>query len=121
MTTNWWFLTGLDKKVVGYWPNKLFTTLAQYATRLEFGGTVQRISNDAFPPMGSGHFPEEGYGKSCPFQLVKFIDINLQSNDLSSFDTTSDSDSSCYKVGDLNKSHDVGTFFYFGGPGGIDC
>ncbi|KAH7658462.1 Neprosin domain-containing protein [Dioscorea alata] len=123
VTTNWWFLFGPDKKVVGYWPNKLFTTLAQYATRLEFGGIAEHTSkcNAAFPPIGSGHFPDEGYGKSCLFQMVKFIDINSQSNDLSLFDTTPYSDSSCYKVGDLTKSRNTGNYFYFGGPGGIDC
>ncbi|KAM0933073.1 putative neprosin [Dioscorea sansibarensis] len=122
VTTNWWFICGPEKKLVGYWPSKLFTTLTQYATRLEFGGTAGRNGgNDIFPPMGSGHFPDEGYGKSCLFQMVKYFDSKSQANDLPLVLATSTSNSPCYKVGNLTKSDNTGNYFYFGGPGGTCC
>lgn len=71
--------------------------------------------------MGSGHFPYEGYSKSCLFQKVKYIDGDSRSDDLPLLEGTPRSDSPCYKAGDFTGSDNANNYFYFGGPGGIDC
>lgn len=110
---------------MGYWPGKIFTTLIQYATRVEFGGIVGYRGDAAMdvvlPPMGSGHCPEEGFGKSCLFEMVKFVDGYAQSKYLPLNEATPTSNSPCYKVRNFSNSDNNGNYFYFGGPGGICC
>lgn len=71
-TGNWWlsFLSGgVD---VGYWPKELFTSL-DTSTEIDFGGAVYTPNNEGSPPMGNGHFPDEGIGKCSYFMQVQFI------------------------------------------------
>ncbi|XP_020258198.1 uncharacterized protein LOC109834573 [Asparagus officinalis] len=53
-----------DKRV-GHWPKSLFTTLAEAATHVQFGGFVSYHPGDRTPPMGSGHPPVDGWGKGA--------------------------------------------------------
>ncbi|WRX19034.1 Neprosin - like 6 [Theobroma cacao] len=61
---------------IGYWPKSLFSSLSNAATQLTWGGGV--FSSN--PPMGSGHFAEEGMKK----QLIseRFLLKNLVMEDL---------------------------------------
>ncbi|CAN0878104.1 hypothetical protein LINGRAHAP2_LOCUS12296 [Linum grandiflorum] len=73
-TRNWWLtVTGIE---VGYWPGELFTNLKGSAALLEWGGQVVSSKPDTTTQMGSGHFPNEGYGKAAWFRNLEFVDGN---------------------------------------------
>ncbi|XP_017972631.1 PREDICTED: uncharacterized protein LOC18606541 [Theobroma cacao] len=65
---------------IGYWPKSLFSSLSNAATQLTWGGGVFSSNNAGNPPMGSGHFAEEGMKK----QLIseRFLLKNLVMEDL---------------------------------------
>lgn len=120
-TLNWWFVYGPEKKLVGYWPNKLFTNLSKRATKLHFGGTAgfEGYPDAGLPPMGSGHFPDEGANKACVFQQIKYINAAQQSLNLPIDELYPlSSYPNYYKVGPLTNSSGTQDTFYFGGPGG---
>ncbi|KAM3343892.1 hypothetical protein P3S68_025982 [Capsicum galapagoense] len=51
---NWWLLVG-ERMEVGFWPRKVFTTLAKdFSENIKWGGSVYSPSNILFPQMGSG-------------------------------------------------------------------
>ncbi|KAJ0962698.1 hypothetical protein J5N97_027820 [Dioscorea zingiberensis] len=70
---NWWLVLGKDKKPIGYWPNEIFTHLSSSANRIDYGGVVQYSDMSQKPPMGSGHFSNEGFGKSCFFGNLQYV------------------------------------------------
>ncbi|XP_074580977.1 protein neprosin-like [Curcuma longa] len=57
---------------LGYWPKELLPNL-ETSTGIDFGGGVYTPNNEASPPMGNGHFPQEGIGKACYFMEAQFI------------------------------------------------
>ncbi|CAL9235474.1 unnamed protein product, partial [Arabidopsis halleri] len=76
---NWWLSLGSNNVLVGYWPAEIFTTLADHASVVQWGGEVvnwQRFGRHTTTQMGSGHFPEEGFGKSSYFRNLETVDIN---------------------------------------------
>ncbi|KAF3659838.1 putative pollen-specific protein SF3-like [Capsicum annuum] len=80
---DWWLYIGEDYKAVGYWPQKIFTTLKSYATSAEFEGFVYSPPGIPEPSMGSGHFPvgdkeEDAYCKKS----IYFTDDNNQAKSL---------------------------------------
>nr|CAD1840404.1 unnamed protein product [Ananas comosus var. bracteatus] len=80
---NWWMQFGNDY-VLGYWPSFLFSYLADSASMIEWGGEVVNSELDGehtSTQMGSGHFPEEGFGKSSYFRNIQIVDAsnNLRS------------------------------------------
>ncbi|CAH2042851.1 unnamed protein product [Thlaspi arvense] len=61
LSTKNWMLYYHDE-LVGYWPGTIFTTLADNATVLEWGGEILNTARDGHhttTQMGSGHFPNE--------------------------------------------------------------
>ncbi|KAG7956552.1 hypothetical protein I3843_11G129900 [Carya illinoinensis] len=71
---NWWL--GHDEsldKLVGYWPNSLFSILSGYATEITWGGGVLTDNNAVSPPMGSGHFADEGYARAAYEQELQIV------------------------------------------------
>ncbi|KAG6498129.1 hypothetical protein ZIOFF_046038 [Zingiber officinale] len=44
---------------LGYWPKELFPNL-DVSKLIQFGGQVRTPNNEASPPMGNGHSPQEG-------------------------------------------------------------
>ncbi|XP_060217849.1 protein neprosin-like [Lycium barbarum] len=114
---NWWMQFGNDY-VLGYWPGFLFSYLTDHATMVEWGGEVVNSESDGLhttTQMGSGHFPDEGFGKSSYFRNVQVVDDsnNLRApQDLEIYTE----DNSCYDV-QLGKNNDWGSYFYYGGPG----
>ncbi|XP_020579032.1 uncharacterized protein LOC110023789 [Phalaenopsis equestris] len=119
---NWWMQFGSDL-VLGYWPSFLFSYLADSASMIEWGGEVVNSQPDGehtATEMGSGHFPEEGFGKASYFRNIQIVD---ESNNLRSPKNvgTFTEQSNCYDVQNENNG-DWGTFFYYGGPGrNSDC
>ncbi|KAH0467762.1 hypothetical protein IEQ34_002795 [Dendrobium chrysotoxum] len=114
---NWWMQFGSDL-VLGYWPSFLFSYLADSASMIEWGGEVVNSQPDGehtATEMGSGHFPEEGFGKASYFRNIQIVD---ESNNLRSPKGvgTFTEQSNCYDVQNGNNG-DWGNYFYYGGPG----
>ncbi|XP_077210232.1 protein neprosin-like isoform X2 [Tasmannia lanceolata] len=114
---NWWMLFG-NKYLLGYWPSFLFSYLADSASIIEWGGEIVNLESGGqhtTTEMGSGHFPEEGYGKSSYFNNIQIVDGSNTLRAPKGIDTFTDH-SNCYvvKTGD---NGDWGNYFYYGGPG----
>ncbi|KAL2249206.1 UNVERIFIED_CONTAM: hypothetical protein Sindi_2394300 [Sesamum indicum] len=114
---NWWMGFG-DNTLVGYWPNELFTHLADHATMVEWGGEIvnSHPNNDhTSTQMGSGRFAEDGFGRASYFRNLEIVDAD---NSLGSAQdiTTLAENTNCYNImGSYN--NEWGTHFYYGGPG----
>ncbi|XP_055819384.1 uncharacterized protein LOC129888435 [Solanum dulcamara] len=54
---NWWLLLSDNYVQVGFWPQRIFTGLASFATNVEWGGVVYSPPGVPKPPMGSSFFP----------------------------------------------------------------
>nr|CAD1831219.1 unnamed protein product [Ananas comosus var. bracteatus] len=117
-TGHWWLEYGDDLKPVGYWPESLFTGLKNPASLLNWGGHVLSPSSEKSPPMGSGHFPHEGFGKAAFVREVLIVDKgrHLVLPILENLDPMF-SNYDCYRVDTLMYNGD-GITFYYGGPGG---
>ncbi|RRT82598.1 hypothetical protein BHE74_00017416 [Ensete ventricosum] len=114
---HWWMQFGNDY-VLGYWPSFLFSYLADSASMVEWGGEVVNSEPDGehtSTAMGSGHFPEEGFGRASYFRNIQIVD---ESNNLKAPRGvgTFTEQSNCYDVQTGNSNH-WGHFFYYGGPG----
>ncbi|KAL3636370.1 hypothetical protein CASFOL_020917 [Castilleja foliolosa] len=70
---NWWL--EVNHVAVGYWPSKLFTHLQHGpANMIQFGGEIvnkRSSGTHTKTEMGSGHFPNEWYGKAACFKSVQ--------------------------------------------------
>lgn len=119
---NWWMQFG-NNNVLGYWPAPLFSYLADSASMIEWGGEVVNSEPDGehtSTQMGSGHFPDEGFGKASYFRNIQVVDgsNNLRAPKGLGIYTEA---SKCY---DVQKGYNSawGNYFYFGGPGkNEDC
>ncbi|KAJ4972089.1 hypothetical protein NE237_005188 [Protea cynaroides] len=115
--TGHWFLKW-GQELVGYWPKELFKYLADRATSVEWGGEV--AGSKRLPEMGSGHFPNEGFGKASFISQIRVMNQPHQEN-LRDVDpteiTTGDDMPDCYKSS-VGRSAQQGTYILFGGPGG---
>ncbi|KAF7817777.1 uncharacterized protein G2W53_023232 [Senna tora] len=114
---NWWMSFG-DNTLVGYWPAELFTHLAEHATMVEWGGEVvnTRPNNQhTSTQMGSGHFPDDGFGKASYFRNLEIVDTDNTLSAVQNIQTLAEN-TNCYDI-KSSYSSDWGTYFYFGGPG----
>ncbi|RWW20366.1 hypothetical protein GW17_00015529 [Ensete ventricosum] len=114
---HWWIQFGNDY-VLGYWPSFLFSYLAESASMIQWGGEVvnsELEGEHTSTEMGSGHFPEEGFGKASYFRNIQIVD---ESNNLKAPKEvgTFTEQSSCYDVQNGNND-DWGHYIYYGGPG----
>ncbi|KAM3699568.1 hypothetical protein ACJW31_05G034900 [Castanea mollissima] len=117
---NWWLK--VNDQLVGYWPQSIFTYLASSATELDWGGEIYNSKPGGLhtkTQMGSGHFPNEGYGKASYFQNIQYVDSKGNFIDAEVERLVPDATKpSCYNIDVQNdKSGGSGTHFYFGGPG----
>ncbi|KAF5478252.1 hypothetical protein F2P56_004828 [Juglans regia] len=117
-TGNWWFM--FQDKYVGYWPKEIFTSLAKSADFISWGGQVYSPIKERSPEMGSGRFPEEGYGKSAYIKQIKVVN-----NEKNGFVDPTDSATKiyadkpfCYNaIHNVLKDDEWGHHVYFGGHG----
>ncbi|KAI4315380.1 hypothetical protein L6164_028195 [Bauhinia variegata] len=73
-TGDWWVVAGGTYERIGYWPKSLFGSLAESGgTIVAWGGQVGTLT-DVDPPMGSGHYAEEGFGKAAFIRSLQFLD-----------------------------------------------
>ncbi|XP_010527395.1 PREDICTED: uncharacterized protein LOC104804748 [Tarenaya hassleriana] len=63
---------------VGYWPRALFTSMQNFAERVDFGGEIVNAKiiagEHTEAGMGSGHYSWEGYGKACSMDQIHVYD-----------------------------------------------
>ncbi|XP_047338118.1 uncharacterized protein LOC124941809 [Impatiens glandulifera] len=114
---NWWMQFG-DNHVIGYWPSFLFTYLTDSASMVEWGGEVVNMGEDdqhTTTQMGSGHFPNEGFGKASYFRNIQIVDGTNKLRQPQGIETFTEQ-SDCYDV-KLGRNGDWGNYFYYGGPG----
>jgi hypothetical protein len=96
---NWWMQFGREY-VLGYWPSFLFSYLADSASMIEWGGEVVNSEPDGThtsTQMGSGHFPEEGFGKASYFKNIHVVDSSNQLSAPKGMGTFTEQ-SNCYDV-----------------------
>ncbi|XP_054813936.1 uncharacterized protein LOC129314510 isoform X2 [Prosopis cineraria] len=116
-TGNWWMQVGNTS--VGYWPASLFNHMSVGASHVKWGGEiVNKGSNGQHTTtgMGSGHFPEEGYGKASFFKHISIVDANNSLASPKSFNPYV-TNAYCYNITSYDYSNDSGVYFYYGGPG----
>ncbi|KAF5181340.1 Nep-interacting protein [Thalictrum thalictroides] len=79
---NWYLYR--DLLTIGYWPSAIFDKLNKKAEEVDWGGEVyydmnlcrryKRTRNCPYPQMGSGHYPDEGYGRAAYMKELHVID-----------------------------------------------
>uniref|UniRef100_A0ACD5WZN7 Uncharacterized protein n=1 Tax=Avena sativa TaxID=4498 RepID=A0ACD5WZN7_AVESA len=70
---NWWLYCGINDETptaVGYYPANIFTTLAEKANSIAFGGGSRAIKSLTTPPMGSGSLPSSNAAFISNLQYV---------------------------------------------------
>ncbi|GLU02656.1 hypothetical protein SLE2022_198990 [Rubroshorea leprosula] len=119
---NWWMQFG-NEHVLGYWPGFLFPYLSDSASMIEWGGEIVNFVSDGqhtSTQMGSGHFPQEGYGRASYFKNIQIVDGSNKLQIPKAIATFTEQ-AKCYDV-KTGKAGNWGAYFYFGGPGrNPDC
>ncbi|KAF3589921.1 hypothetical protein F2Q69_00031109 [Brassica cretica] len=114
---NWWLKVG--EELVGYWPGKLFNSLGDGATIVQWGGEIVNLETGGkhtTTDMGSGHFADEGFKKSSYFRNLMTIDeTNTLIEPQGVYPTTGHDNCYNIKAGDAGSSWGVN--FFYGGPG----
>lgn len=115
---NWWLQ--LQDEIIGYWPGSIFTGLSDSASTISWGGEVFNTNSEGHhtsTQMGSGHFPNEGPGKSSYFRNLGVMDDSNSLRDPENLQPYVTNPSSYdLHVAEI-KSDNYGTYFYYGGPG----
>jgi hypothetical protein len=118
-TGNWWLKYG--NTWVGYYPSGLFDAagLRNMSDEVEFGGEIidrHRSGVHTSTDMGSGHFPNDGFGYAAYHRQIRYIDTK---NTWGMRPTLTEyrTDADCYDIDVFNSSGSWERYFYFGGPG----
>ncbi|KAI8026997.1 hypothetical protein LOK49_LG02G01196 [Camellia lanceoleosa] len=112
----WWLQ--FRNEVVGYWPTSLFSYLAGSASQIQWGGEVLNSASGGqhtTTQMGSGHFPEEGFGKASYIKNIQIVDGSNNLRAPIGVSTIAEQ-SNCYNV-QMGRNSDWGNYIYYGGPG----
>ncbi|KAI5665175.1 hypothetical protein M9H77_24498 [Catharanthus roseus] len=117
---HWWLEFGSGGLLVGYWPSFLFSHLQMHASMVQFGGEIvnTRSSMGGYhttTQMGSGHFAEEGFGKSSYFRNLQVVDWDNNLIPLNNLHLLADHPN-CYNI-KAGRNNVWGNYFYYGGPG----
>lgn len=123
---NWWCSVG--GKFIGYYPASLFSknssnpsnTLAAGANEISFYGEVTNgLSTYTTSDMGSGNYPDQGYGKAAYIRNIQYYNtdgaaVNFNTNAIKADEARG------YKVQTFFNSGKTGwnSYMYLGGPGG---
>ncbi|KAM3263305.1 hypothetical protein P3L10_000299 [Capsicum annuum] len=64
---NRWLYLDENRTPIGFWPQRIFTSLASFATNVDWVGVVYSPPSVPEPPMGFGYFPvrNTGYDAYC--------------------------------------------------------
>ncbi|KAL6875704.1 hypothetical protein ACP4OV_013217 [Aristida adscensionis] len=113
---NWWLQVG--STFVGYWPSSIFSSLANSASNVQWGGEVYSSPNagQTSTQMGSGHFPSEWFGKASYIRNIQVVDSSNYLRSAGGLGLINQW-SNCYNVQSGSSSNDWGTYIFYGGPG----
>lgn len=121
---NWW-LSALGK-FIGYYPGSLFSqgvnaadTLNDHSDQINFYGEIYN-SEDGLTTtdMGSGEFPEAGFGNAAYLRQVEYYDTGNYAQTYDGSQGVIVSDENRYRLSaNWNSGSDWGSYFYLGGPG----
>uniref|UniRef100_A0ACD5ZA72 Uncharacterized protein n=1 Tax=Avena sativa TaxID=4498 RepID=A0ACD5ZA72_AVESA len=119
-TKNWWVICCQENTPIGYWPSSLFTYIKDKGETAFWGGRVSGpTASEGSPPVGSGHFAEEGYGKASFIRHIQIVDKNNKYvNPDFNKAFPSSSFSGKFTV-DGNGVDNYGMHMYYGGPGNL--
>jgi hypothetical protein len=121
---NWW-LWCLDR-YIGYYPASLFSqgvtassTLADHSDIIDFYGEIYNSETAmTTTDMGSGEFPQTGFGKSAYIHNILYVDTNNVYQDYNGQSQLVISDTGRYNIlPTWNSGSNWGSYFYLGGPG----
>ncbi|CAI0414469.1 unnamed protein product [Linum tenue] len=73
-----WFLAIGKDVPIGFWPQRIFTGLADSANYVEWGGEVYSPPGTSPPPMGAGHLPTGKLYDNCYGRQVTLIGENQE-------------------------------------------
>ncbi|XP_047341272.1 uncharacterized protein LOC124944965 [Impatiens glandulifera] len=114
----WWLL--VHGTILGYWPTAIFTDLKKHANIVEWGGKIVNNKNYGYhtsTQMGSGEFPNKGFGKSCNIHSLKVLDGGLIRRDPGNLGKII-TKPACYDLTlTKNRGSSFETHIFFGGPG----
>ncbi|KAK9277761.1 hypothetical protein L1049_007308 [Liquidambar formosana] len=114
----WWLVMGPDNTKIGFWPQSIFSGLADLGTYVEWGGEVASVQGIPSPEMGTGDFPtgDTKFDAFCR-DVVIVNEFNFTTRATTITEPFSD-DPNYYKVQD-ERFTDFGHQVLFGGFGGI--
>ncbi|KAI0154162.1 hypothetical protein GGR57DRAFT_118064 [Xylariaceae sp. FL1272] len=121
---NWW-LYCLDR-YIGYYPGSLFSqgvnaadTLADHSDIIDFYGEIYNSETAmTTTDMGSGEFPNTGFGRSAYIHNIAYINTGNAYVDYNGQNQLVISDTSRYNIlPTWSSGTDWGSYFYLGGPG----
>lgn len=111
---NWWL--EMLGEPVGYWPKELFGGRFEEAMQVKWIGSVLHLMsgvNHTTTMMGSGRFPQEGFGKAAFFHTVEVMNVRGKYEG-AMYQEFYQTNKGCYEVDPVVQD----IYFYFGGPGG---
>ncbi|XP_047341294.1 uncharacterized protein LOC124944983 [Impatiens glandulifera] len=118
-TGNKWWLQ-LQGSIIGYWPVNIFTDLKNNANIVDWGGEIvnqRKNGHHTTTQMGSGEFPNKGFGKSCFISNLKVLDAGFIPRD-PGYLIKKLSKPTCYDLTlTKNKGSSFETHIFYGGPG----
>ncbi|XP_021760613.1 uncharacterized protein LOC110725440 [Chenopodium quinoa] len=119
---NWWLNVAQVNKAIGYWPKEIFTTLADVANKVEWGGQVYDFgstdppSPSTLPDMGSGvKGLYTSRSSSAAIYRATYLDENYVNVALPGNPTKVMNCYPNYTVLDDGYSPDFGRTIYYGG------
>ncbi|KAH8156248.1 hypothetical protein CIB48_g12001 [Xylaria polymorpha] len=121
---NWW-LWCLDR-YIGYYPASLFSqgvnaadTLADHSDVIDFYGEIYNSETSlTTTDMGSGEWPQTGFGKSAYIHNIQFINTGNTYQDYNGQNQFVVSDTNRYNIlPTWSSGTNWGSYFYLGGPG----
>lgn len=78
---------------------------------MHFGGMVSYDKDEHGPPMGSGHYPDEGEGKAAAFYRIQAVDKIGNVYDFEDDLNAAEDKRECYRVSEFRDES-----FFYGGP-----
>jgi hypothetical protein len=122
---NWWLW--VVNRYIGYYPASLFTkggvsaadTLESGSSQINFYGEIyQSEDHITTTDMGSGEFPESGFGHSAYIHNIVYTDANGLDYNYDGSAQIIQSDTSRYQISSFfNSGSNWGSYVYLGGPG----
>lgn len=121
--SNWWLYVG--GTAIGYYPGSLFSapvssggSLKDYSDSIAFYGEITTSTGPTPTDMGSGNYPEKGYGQAGYIKNINYIDTSDKSVAYNTNRYNADTDKG-YKIAPFFNSgkEGWGSYMYLGGPG----